>query len=92
MIVLCYASRVTYTVKISHSACIHIRLSGWTDMLNGAPHRLRRLLVCMLCTEMLQDLLEVAEVDVVAIDLKDDLARLKTRCSCLPAYRQTDRQ
>lgn len=48
--------------------------------------------MCMLCTEMLQDLLEVAEVDVVAIDLQDDLARLKTRCSCLPAYRQTDRQ
>lgn len=58
-------------------------------MLNVSPHRLRRLLVCMLYTEMLQDLLEVAEVDIVAIDLKDNLAWLKTRCSCLPAYRQT---
>lgn len=87
MIVRCYASHVTYTVKISRSACIHIRLSGWTDILNVFPYRLRRLLVCMLCTEMLQDLLEVAMVDVVAIDLKDNLARLKTHCSCLPAYR-----
>lgn len=69
MIVLCYANRVTYTVKISRSACIHIGLSGWTDMLNVSPHRLRRLLVCILCTEMLQDLLEVTEVDIVAIDL-----------------------
>lgn len=45
--------------------------------------------MCVMCTEMLQDLLEVTEVDVVAIDLKDNLTRLKTCCSCLPACRVT---
>lgn len=38
-------------------------------MVNVPPHRLRRLLVCVLCTEVLKDVLEVTEVDVVAIDL-----------------------
>ena len=49
------------------------------------PHRLGRLLVCVLRREVLQDLLVVTAVDVVAIDLQDDLARLKTRCRRLPA-------
>lgn len=52
-----------------------------------SPYRVRRLLVCVLCTEVLEDLLEVTEVDVVAIDLKDDLTRLKAHCSRLPACR-----
>lgn len=34
-----------------------------------SPHRLRILPVCVLCTEVLQDVLVVTEVDVVAIDL-----------------------
>lgn len=50
-----------------------------------SPHHLRRLLVCVLCSEVLQDLFVVAAVDVVAIDLKDDLARLKARPHRLPA-------
>lgn len=50
-----------------------------------SPHHLRRLLVSVLCGEVLQDLFVVAAVDVVAIDLKDDLARLKAHPRCLPA-------
>lgn len=50
-----------------------------------SPHHLRRLLVCVLCSEVLQDLFVVAAVDVVAIDLKDDLARLKAHPRSLPA-------
>lgn len=50
-----------------------------------SPHRLRRLLVCVLRGEVLQDLLVVTAVDVVAIDLQDDLTGLKARPHCLPA-------
>lgn len=50
-----------------------------------SPHRLGRLLVCVLPGEVLQDLLVVTAVDVVAVDLKDDLAGLKTRPHRLPA-------
>lgn len=39
----------------------------------------------VLRSEVLQDLLVVAAVDVVAVDLKDDLARLKARPCRLPA-------
>lgn len=41
--------------------------------------------MCVLRGEMLQNLLVVTVVDVVAVDLKDDLARLKTRPCRLPA-------
>lgn len=50
-----------------------------------SPHHLRRLLVSVLCGEVLQDLFVVTAVDVVAIDLKDDLARLKAHPCRLPA-------
>lgn len=48
------------------------------------PHHFGRLLVCELRLEVLQDLLEVAAVDVVAINFQDDLAWLKTCRSRLP--------
>lgn len=51
-----------------------------------SPHRLGRLLVSVLRSEVLQDLLVVTVVDVIAVDLQDDLARLKTRPCRLPAY------
>lgn len=41
--------------------------------------------MCVLRCEVLQDLLVVTAVDVVAIDLKDDLAGLKARPRRLPA-------
>lgn len=49
------------------------------------PHRLGRVLVRVLSTEVLQRLLEVAAVHAVAVDLQDDLARLETRRRRLPA-------
>ncbi len=41
----------------------------------------------VLRSKVLQDLLVVTAVDVVAVDLQDDLAGLKTRPRRLPAYR-----
>lgn len=49
-----------------------------------SPHHLGRLQVCVLCCEVLQDLLVVTVVDVAAIDFQDDLAGLKTCSGCLP--------
>ena len=56
-----------------------------------SPHRLGRLLVSVLHSEVLQDLLVVTVVDVIAVDLQDDLARLKTRPCRLPAYSMSTR-
>lgn len=56
-----------------------------------SPHRLGRLLVCVLCGEVLQDLLVVTLVDVVAVNLQDDLAWQKTCCRRLPACRVSTR-
>lgn len=50
-----------------------------------SPHHLQRVLVCVLCSEVLQNFLVGTVVDAVAIDFQDDLARLKTRPRCLPA-------
>lgn len=45
----------------------------------------------VLRSEVLQDLLVVTVVDVIAVDLQDDLARLKTRPCRLPAYSMSTR-
>lgn len=41
--------------------------------------------MCVLRTEVLQNLLVATIVDVVAVDLLDDLTGLKARSCCLPA-------
>lgn len=54
------------------------RLEG-QDLRPEWTHRLRRLLVCVLCCKVLQHFLVVAAVDTGAVDLQDDLAGLKPR-------------
>lgn len=57
-----------------------------------SSHHMGKLEVCLLRAEVLQNLLVVAAVDVVAVDLQDDLPGLKPRPCRLPACVECQRE
>lgn len=46
--------------------------------------------MCVLCGEVLQNLLVLAVVDIIAVDFQDDLSRLKPRPCGLPACKRVN--
>lgn len=61
--------KITFELLIASKHCVLV-------CSHVSPHHLGRLQVCVLCREVLQDLLVVTAVDVAAVNFQDDLARL----------------